>query len=96
MNLGKAIKAIRTELNLTQGEFCEKIELSQTSLSQIELGYKSPSKKTVEKICKVGEIPVALLYILAIEEEDVPEAKSETYNKIYPFIKSLALDMVKS
>lgn len=96
MNLGKAIKQLRTELKLTQGEVCKKVGISQTSLSQIELGYKEPSKKTVEKICKTLQVPIGLIYMLAIEDHDVPSNKLALYNQLFPTIRQLTLNILKN
>jgi transcriptional regulator with XRE-family HTH domain len=51
MNIGQAIKEVRKNKNLSQGELAALIPLSQTSLSQIESGIKTPSTGTVKKIC---------------------------------------------
>ena len=38
MNLGQAIKSARKKAGLTQTELAERIDIAQTSLSQIEVG----------------------------------------------------------
>ncbi|MBK6700357.1 MAG: helix-turn-helix transcriptional regulator [Saprospiraceae bacterium] len=96
MNLGKAIKQLRTELKLSQGDVCKKVGISQTSLSQIELGYKEPSKKNLEKICKTLNVPIALIYMLAIEGNDVPSHKLALYNQLFPTIRQLTLNILKN
>jgi transcriptional regulator with XRE-family HTH domain len=95
MNLGSAIKQLRTELNLSQGELSSKIGISQTSLSQIELGYKEPSKKTLKSISEKLEIPIGLLYLLAMEKEDIPDKKIQLYNALFPSIRQLTLNILK-
>ena len=96
MNPGKASNDMTRELKLTQSELCERIQISQTSLSQIELGKKEPSKRTLEKISKALDIPVGLIYILAIEDQDVPSSKSALYSVLFPSIKQLTLNIVKN
>jgi len=96
MNIGLAIKAIRKKLSITQYELAEKCVISQTSLSQIETGTKRPSQRTISKICTVLDIPESIIYIVAMQESDVPESKKGMYDLIYPSIKSLALQMVNS
>lgn len=94
MNIGLAIKSIRKKLNITQYELAEKCELSQTSLSQIETGVKRPSQRTISKVCHVLDIPESILYIVAMQDTDVPLSKRGVYDLVYPSIKSLALQMV--
>ncbi len=96
MNIGLAIKSIRKKLAITQYELAEKCELSQTSLSQIETGVKRPSQRTISKVCNVLDIPESIIYIVAMQEADVPPSKKGVYELVYPSIKSLALQMVSS
>ena len=96
MNIGIAIKSIRKKLSITQYELAEKCDLSQTSLSQIETGVKRPSQKTITKVCSVLDIPESIIYIVAMQEADVPPSKKGVYELVYPSIKSLALQMVSS
>jgi len=42
------------------------------------------------------EIPEMLIYIMAMQEEDVPEAKRDVYRIIYPTIVTLSLQMISS
>ena len=96
MNIGSAIKSIRKKLSITQYELAEKCDLSQTSLSQIETGIKRPSQRTITKVCSVLDIPESIIYIVAMQEADVPPSKKGVYELVYPSIKSLALQMVSS
>jgi transcriptional regulator with XRE-family HTH domain len=96
MNIGAAIKSIRKKLSITQYELAEKCDLSQTSLSQIETGIKRPSQRTITKVCSVLDIPESIIYIVAMQESDVPASKRGVYELVYPSIKSLALQMVSS
>jgi len=96
MNIGSAIKSIRRKLAITQYELADRCELSQTSLSQIETGVKRPSQRTINKICTVLDIPESILYIVAMQEADVPPSKKGVYELVYPSIRSLALQMVSS
>ncbi len=96
MNIGLAIKSIRKKLSITQYELAEKCDLSQTSLSQIETGVKRPSQRTITKVCMVLDIPESIIYIVAMQEADVPPSKKGVYELVYPSIKSLALQMVSS
>lgn len=94
MNLGVAIKSVRKQLGITQQELAEKSGISQTSLSQIENAVKRPSNKTIQSICGVLEIPEAVVYILAMQDTDVPMNKKNVYDMLFPSIKNLALQIV--
>jgi transcriptional regulator with XRE-family HTH domain len=94
MNVGIAIKQVRKQLGLTQQELAVKCNISQTSLSQIENGNKRPSAKTTKKICKALDIPESVIYILGMQDTDVPESKQNMYKLLFPSIRSLALEIV--
>ena len=94
MNLGMAIKAIRTKAAISQSELAGRCGLSQTSLSQIEIGVKRPSQKTVEKICTELGIPETILHVLALEKSDIPQSRKGAYDAVYPSLKQLALELV--
>ena len=93
MKIGTAIKSIRNNRHLSQNELAELCGLSQTALSQIEANKKRPGEKTLQKICNGLNIPVAVLYIIGLDETDVPEKRKEIFNLLYPSIKNLALEI---
>jgi transcriptional regulator with XRE-family HTH domain len=90
MNIGSAIRQVREGLGYSQEKLSDKTGLSQTSISQIENGVKTPSKKTIDKICKVLGVPADVLYILGIDVADIPKNKVKLYGQVYPKIKELA------
>lgn len=96
MNIGLAIKTIRKKLAITQYELADKCDLSQTSLSQIETGVKRPSQRTITRVCSVLDIPESVIYIVAMQESDVPPSKKGVYDLVYPSLKNLALQMVSA
>jgi DNA-binding XRE family transcriptional regulator len=94
MNTGIAIKTIRKKLSLTQNQLAAKCDLTKTSLSLIENGLQKPSSRTISKICKSLDIPEMIVYIAAMEAQDVPEPKRHAYQILYPTMIDLALRMV--
>lgn len=94
MHLGLAIKQVRNQMGLSQEDLSSRTSISQTSISQIENGIKSPSKKTLNKICEVLEIPVAVLYIIGIQDSDVPPSRKKMFDALYPKIKNLAIQII--
>jgi transcriptional regulator with XRE-family HTH domain len=96
MNIGYAIRSIRRQMGITQFQLSEKCAISQTSLSQIENCIKRPSDRTINKVCKVLDVPVSLVYILAIQEADVPASKKDIYDLVFPSIRDLAMQIVSN
>lgn len=94
MNIGNAIKTARTHHGLSQVELSEKTGISQTSISQIESGAKNPSKRSIGIICKVLEIPEAILYIIGMEDTDVPTSRKKMFDQLFPDIKDLAVQII--
>ena len=52
LEIGNRIRTIRESMNLTRSIFSERINISETFLSQIERGEKSVSLNTLLSICK--------------------------------------------
>lgn len=92
MNLGFAIKEIRKRKGLSQVELAGKANLSQTALSQIEKG-KRPGIQTLKSISTALEVPESLIYVMGIEKDDVPPGKQLLYEKLFPVIKELVIQI---
>ena len=91
MNIGIAIRKIRKEKTpkLNQTEFAKLIGITQTYLSQIETGAKTPSIDVVQNICSKLEIPMAIFFWLGVEESDIRETKRESFRIIKPTIDAM-------
>lgn len=96
MNIGLAIKSIRRQLDITQYQLADRCNISQTSLSQIENGVKRPSARTIKKVCEVLDVPESIIYILGMQDTDVPESRKSVYEMLFPSIKNLALQIVSA
>ena len=83
MNTGHAIKTLRKRRNLSQGELCKMIKLSQPSLSLIETGIKQPSQRNLKKILMVFKVTESELAIASINENDFA-----------PEFRKLGMDMI--
>lgn len=95
MHLGIAVKEIRIKKGLTQTALSELCGLSQTSLSYIEKGTKNPSYTSLKKIAKALGVPEQLLYLYAMEESDVTKEKLFLYQRLFPTIKNLILEIIE-
>ena len=90
MDIGNAIKAVRTRKKITQKELAQKCEISANALCSIEKNASFPSKETIKKICDALEIPVSYLLFFSITEEDIPEDKVSVFNVLKePILKIL-------
>ncbi|HKC68311.1 MAG TPA: helix-turn-helix transcriptional regulator [Bacteroidia bacterium] len=94
MNIGTAIKKIRTGKSLTQGDLSKMTIISQTSISQIEQGIKRPSPKNLQKICKALQVPETIVYFYGLEVSDIPVEKKQVYNFVYPAIEELIKKLI--
>ncbi|MCE5286072.1 MAG: helix-turn-helix domain-containing protein [Pelosinus sp.] len=66
---GQVLRKLRTAKGLSQEEFALNIGLHRTYISQLERGLKSPSLRTIDKICK--EIGISLVQFMEhLEQED--------------------------
>ena len=59
MNLGTQLKKIRTDKNLTLAEVAEAVDLTASSLSQIENGKIAPSVNTLESLVSHYRLPMS-------------------------------------
>lgn len=94
MNIGGAIKKIRTGKSLTQGDLSKMTIISQTSISQIEKGIKRPSQKNLQKICRALEVPETIVYFYGLEECDIPNQKKQVYHFVYPAIEEMVKKLI--
>lgn len=92
MNLGKAIKELRKAKNMSQTDLVHRAKITQARLSQIENGDR-PGEDTLRSICEALEVSEAMVYIMAIEKKDVSAEKKDMYDKFFPIIKGLVMDI---
>jgi len=93
MKIGRTIKQLRKEKKLSQIELTDECGITQTSLSQIEADLTRPTQKNLNSICNALGITESLLYILSIEEDDVPESKKEAFQTLFPSVKDMMVNL---
>lgn len=84
MDLGYAFKELRFKRKAKQGHICDLAGISQTYLSQIENGGKTPSIEVINSLCSIYKVPPAILFWMATTEKDVPKNKRSEFNSIKP------------
>lgn len=86
MNLGYAFKEARLKRfpngEKRQYKIAEEAGISQTFLSQIESGSKTPSVEVINALCKIYQIPPAILFWMALEPRDINKKKINAFNAI--------------
>ena len=91
MNVGISIRNIRKERvpHLNQSEFAKLIGITQTYLSQIETGAKTPNISVLEEISKQFEIPLPIIFWFGLEEHDILEHKREYFKFLKPTVDAM-------
>ena len=56
--LGKNIKRIREQKNMTQGDICRAVGLDRAQMSNIEAGKGNPTLATIEKIAQALDVAI--------------------------------------
>lgn len=92
MDIGSAIKTIRTRKKITQKDLALKCNISANALCSIEKNISFPSKETINKICDALEIPVSYLLFFSITEDDVPKEKQSIFNVLKEPIQKILVD----
>jgi transcriptional regulator with XRE-family HTH domain len=86
MDISKALLGIRKETGYSQNVFADKLGITQSYLSQIEHGKKTPSIDLIECYCDIFKKPIAFVLWMALEEKDVPESKKAIFRQLKPLM----------
>lgn len=79
---------------LNQKEFANRVGISQTYLSQIETGLKTPTISVLETISKYFECPLSILFWYGIEEADVSDSKKEYFRFLKPTVDAMINEFI--
>lgn len=93
MNIGRGVKDLRKMAGLTQEQSATLSGMTQANWSKSE-NSRHVSDRTIQKICTTFNVPVALLYVLGIEKEEVPAEKQMVYDILFPIIRNLMVTLV--
>lgn len=89
MNLGSAIKNARKQKRIKQNAFADLCGISPTYLSQVENNLKEPTIATLEVIAQKLEMPLPILFFMALDQEDVSPEKQSAYKLLVPSVQSM-------
>jgi transcriptional regulator with XRE-family HTH domain len=67
---GQVLKSLRKTKGLSQEEFALNICLHRTYISQLERGIKSPSLRTIERVCRELDISLSKFMELVENEQE--------------------------
>jgi transcriptional regulator with XRE-family HTH domain len=95
MKLGSTISSLREKKGVRQGDFAKEIEISQTYLSQIENDRKLPNISQLSKISAALKIPLPFIFILSLDETDVPKSKAAHYKLLEPAMKKFVQELIE-
>jgi transcriptional regulator with XRE-family HTH domain len=94
MNLGQSIKTLRkNRAKEKQNAFAKNIGISQTYLSQVEAGLKTPSVELLQRIADYLKVPLPILFWFSVTEEDAKPEKVEYYRMTKPLIDQIIEEM---
>ena len=80
MNLGNAVKLIRTARNIRQRDLAERINVSPNYLSMLEAGKRTPSLDVLKDLAKELDVPAGLF--LMWDESERPSLKESRLRKV--------------
>jgi len=92
MNLGDTIANLREVRGLKQKELAKRVGITQAYLSQIENNKKEPNFSKLKIIGEVLDVPVPLIFFLAMDEQDVSNQKKDAFVMLRPIMKNLIND----
>lgn len=92
MNIGMAIRTLRTKLGMTQAELAAHVGMSENTVSKWELGKAMPPMESIKKICDAFGVPESYLMFSTVEESDMPESKRVLYRALVEPLKNELLE----
>lgn len=94
--LGKKIKQLRKEKNLTQEELAELIEIETPSMSNIERGKFAPSVETLQKLSNVLNVGIWEFYYFDNLSNEEMIARINSKMKSKPDLVKLIFNFLKA
>lgn len=91
MNIGIALKRIRSALAMSQGELSERTGMSVSMISALEMGTRNPSEETVERLLIVLSLRREQLEIISASD---PSKFEEQYRDLVEFSQHRVLRLI--
>lgn len=94
MDFGQAIRILRQKHGMTQAQLAAAVGISANAVSSLETGKVYPPKRgTLERMCRVLQVPQSYLMLASIEEGDIPEEKRILYRTVLEPFRNELLDL---
>lgn len=94
MDIAKSLVDLRVKKKIKQNAAAKLIGISQTYLSQVESGKKDPSTEMLKKIAAVYDMPVSVIFFMAMSEEDFAEDKRALFLMAKPIMEGLINQLI--
>ena len=95
-NIGKTIQHIRDSKAISQRELSQLSKIPQATISKIENNTTKINIETLEKIANALNISsFKILYMTALEKNDISKEKMELLKKLQPLIEKLDLTLAE-
>lgn len=91
--LSEALRLIRVFHDLKQNELADRLDISQSFLSEIESGKKLPSNELVAKYAKEFDLPVSSIWFF--DEKLAEGSSTRTLDKAQGIIADKILDFLR-
>ncbi|MBK7303006.1 MAG: helix-turn-helix transcriptional regulator [Saprospiraceae bacterium] len=88
MNLGDTLSKIRKKKGIAQVALAKETGITQAYLSGIENNKREPNLSTLKKLSEMLDVPLPIIFFLALDEKDIPVRKMDSYKMIAPFVKT--------
>lgn len=91
--LGEALRLIRVFHDMKQTELARELGVSQSHLSDVERGEKTPSHELVEKYAKLFDVPVSSIWFFdeklsaGVTPSAIERARGVIADKVLDFLK---------
>ncbi len=86
MDIGTVIKGMRKGMGQSQSAFAEAVGMTQTNLSFLEQNKTFPTMTTLKNISEHTGVAVPMMFLFAVQEEDVPKENLEKFKTSWPAV----------
>lgn len=93
--IGEALRLIRVFHDLKQSELAERLDISQSHLSDVERGKKGPSPELIERYSKEFHVPVSSIWFFdehlenGLKPSTLDRARGVIADKVLDFLRAI-------
>lgn len=82
MNLGKAMREARKNAGFLQTDLVRKLRITEQYISNMENNKREPSLWLIKDFCRITNIPIYVLFLMATDEKDINPEDMELFKEI--------------